>query len=192
MIAPADTCLAILAAGQSTRFGAEDKLTAMLAGRMLGLHASATLSGMGWKWAVVVAARADHPCVPEWQAQGYDILPNPDAAQGLSTSVRLAAHAAQACGAGALLLCLADMPFVTIDHVRALLAVGDTGSVIASIHDGQPMPPALFGAAHFDRLTRLEGDSGARALLCAAVLVPMGKLLSIDVDDRDALLSLQP
>lgn len=191
MIPPDKTCLAILAAGQSTRFGAEDKLTALLAGRMLGLHASASLADMGWQRAVVIASRADHVCVPEWQAQGYDILPNPDAAQGLSTSVRLAAQAAQACGAGALLLCLADMPRVSAGHVRALLAAGDAGAIVASADAGEPMPPALFGAEHFDRLTGLSGDRGARALLQGAVLVPLAAGEGVDVDDRESLRRLQ-
>ena len=191
MIPPANTCLAILAAGQSTRFGVEDKLTAMLAGRMLGLHVAATLSGMGWQRGVVIASRADHACVPEWQAQGYDILPNPDAAQGLSTSVRLAALAAQGCGAGALLLCLADMPMVSAGHVRALLAAGDAGAIVASADAGEPMPPALFGADHFNRLTGLSGDRGARALLQGAVLVPLVAGEGVDVDDQESLLRLQ-
>ncbi len=84
----------------------------------------------------------------------------------------------------AVLIALADMPFVDRSHFDTLLTAFD-GSVVGTNGCGVAMPPAIFGRSHFAQLTRLSGDNGAQALLRTAPLVtaPVEKLLDIDTPD---------
>lgn len=185
-----DICLAILAAGASRRFGATDKLTANLRGKMLGLHAAENFAPLGFGKAVVIAAHADHPCAAGWNAAGFEIIFNPLADSGMGSSVAAAARAAE--GLSALLICLADMPFVPASHILNMIASlhrsnHGTQAIIASRAGSRRLPPALFAAAHFGRLSALKGDRGAHELLADSetvdsemVDIDAAKLIDID------------
>lgn len=180
--------LALLAAGQSRRFGDEDKLAALLHDKMLGLYAADILTRLAFDDRVIIVSAPDHPCAPEWKEMGYDIIVNEHAAEGQSTSVRCAAEHAMACNASALYICLADMPYITRQHIQNLSqAFQDFGQekVIASSDNGKAMPPAIFPSHQFAALQNLQGDQGARKLLQTAQLVPVndGSLLDIDTPE---------
>lgn len=184
--------VALLAAGQSRRFGG-DKLAAGFRGKMLGLHAAEALAQLAFAHRWVIVSDAEHPCVPGWVAAGFVPVLNVDAAQGMGTSVALAGRLAREAEVDQLLIALADMPLVTQAHFAALLtraSPGGEGALVASTDGAAAMPPAVFGSTHFDRLVLASGDKGARALLGAAELVaaPQGTL--VDVDDEAALRAL--
>lgn len=182
--------VAVLAAGQSRRFGPGDKLTAWFRGRHLGELACHTLAGLnvGHRW--VIAARADHPCAQSWQADGFTVAVNAQAASGMGTSVALAATMALEAKADGLLIALADMPLVPVDHFRTLLAraaATGPGAIIASAADRVRLPPAAFGRDHLAALASSTGDAGARRLLREAELVACAPEFLIDIDDEQAL-----
>lgn len=179
--------LALLAAGQSSRFGDQDKLSAMLGDRMLGLHAAATGAEIAFSQKLVIAS-PEHGCSAQWRALGYRIIANEDAAHGQATSVRLAAAHALEGGASALCIMLADMPFVTREHVDRLIAAFErSGGTVASARGGQAMPPAIFDIGALASLTTLQGDSGARALLANARLVAGDDPALMDIDTVEDL-----
>lgn len=179
--------LALLAAGQSRRFGDRDKLSARLGGKMLGVHAAETGTRLSFAQRLVIGS-PDHDCAPHWSALGYRIIANDDAALGQATSVRLAAARAIQSGASAMCIMLADMPFVTCDHLGRLVAAFEqTGETVASVRNGQAMPPAIFSAAVLESLIALTGDSGARNLLADAELVEADDPTLLDVDTEAEL-----
>lgn len=193
MIDATHLCLAILAAGSSRRFGDADKLTASLHGKMLGLHAADTLSSIAFGRAAVITSAADHPCADGWRAAGLEIIVNPGADSGMASSVAAAARSAIGANAHGLLICLADMPYIQLPHILAMMdrfALLGEEAIFASIADGQRCPPALFGNKHFDHLTNLTGDIGARQLLSKADLIDAPPEQLIDIDDISALDSL--
>jgi len=181
--------LALLAAGQSRRFGDQDKLGALLGDKMLGLHAAGTGAGMPFSQKLVIAS-PEHDCAAQWRELGYRVIANEDANQGQATSVRLAAAHAVEAGASALCIMLADMPFVTSDHLARLIKTfeqaGETKTA-ASARSGQAMPPAIFPSAALDSLLELNGDTGARILLKDALLVTGSHRLLMDIDTPDDL-----
>ena len=182
--------VAVLAAGQSRRFGAGDKLAAQFRDRRLGELACHALAGLDFAQRWVIAAHADHPCRPSWQADGFTLAVNPQAASGMGTSVALAARLALQAKADGLLIALADMPLVPVDHFRALLAraaAAGPDAVIASAADGVRLPPAAFGRDRLAALAAMTGDVGARALLHQAELIACAPELLIDIDDAQAL-----
>lgn len=179
--------LALLAAGQSRRFGDRDKLTALLGDRMLGLHAAGTTADMPFVDKMVIGS-PEHGCAAQWSDLGYQIIANDDAALGQATSVGLAAVHAIKAGAGALCIMLADMPFVTREHIDELIAAfAQSGGTVASARGGQAMPPAIFPSSAFQSLTVLEGDSGARRLLADARLIAGDDPVLMDIDSAEDL-----
>lgn len=167
-------CLgAILAAGRSTRFGAEDKLLAPWRGRPL----------VGWAAEALVASGCDEVIAvisaPEVGAVLPDGFTLHRIAPGLpmSASFKLALRIARDRQADGLLLCLGDMPNVDAGLLRRLRSLPGSGACLAA---GRRMPPAYIAAGDFDRALDVEdGDHGARSIIAA---LPETRLIRIDKD----------
>lgn len=182
--------LAILAAGRGTRFGGR-KLEAIIHGRMIGTMTAARLAMLDFGARIVVANPEHAALIDQFAAIGFTAIANDKSDAGLSCSVRLAAQAAQNCDADALLICLADMPNVSAEHIMAMLdAFEDAPRVIASSVQGTAMPPALFPHTDFPRLTTLTGGAGARALLAGAMLIEANPWSMADVDTVEDLAAI--
>ena len=179
MIAAEDVAAVLLAAGASTRFGPRDKLAEPLEGLPLGLHAARTLRALPFRTRIAVTREGG----PDFRPYGFMPVISSDPRSGQAESIRLGLAQARRAHPQAVLIMLADMPFVTIAHIEALLARFDAGHPVIGSTDGTLIsPPALFGAALFQALDGLAGDAGARALLREATLVtaPARDLADID------------
>lgn len=182
--------LAILAAGQSSRFGDQDKLSTVLGDKMLGQYVADNLQQLSFLNSIVIAPTDIHPCADSWRECGYDILINEDADQGQSTSVRLAARHAQSANADALCICLADTPFISPAHINLLVSEyirQDRAQIVASSDGKNAMPPAIFPASDYHNLINLSGDKGARSLLLDAATIVGKKSNMLDIDTPDDL-----
>lgn len=61
---------------------------------------------------------------------------------------------------------LADMPSISPQTLRAAAeGVRQPLDIVAPVHDGRRGHPVAFGRAHGPALSRLKGDTGARAVL---------------------------
>ncbi|MCW2365751.1 molybdenum cofactor cytidylyltransferase [Sphingobium sp. B7D2B] len=179
--------VALLAAGRSTRFGTADKLAAELGGSAL----------IGWAAEAGRTVKAAHhllvaPAGVDWgsQAPGYRLVVNSRPEAGMAHSLGLAARAAQDVRASALLVLLADMPFVTAEHLDAVLggaAADEASAVFSCSPDGVAQPPALFPARAFGDLQALKGDQGARSLATGSALVNADARLLLDIDTPEDL-----
>jgi len=173
-----DVAVALLAAGQGRRFGS-DKLLAPIDGVPMGLHIARTLDAFDFAARFVVCA-AGSPLAAEFQQLGFSTLINENPHNGQASSLHIAIRAAENTDAQALLVVLADMPFVTPAHIQSIINCGR----LAASHDGSAaMPPALFPRASWPSLSAAQGDAGGRALLSTATLVPAppSELRDIDV-----------
>ena len=190
MAEASDLCLAILAAGSSRRFGADDKLVAPLKGEMLGLHMSDRLAGGNFRHKFVISSAKDHACATGWKQAGFEIAVNADASDGMGTSLALAAKLASDHSAKGLLICLADMPLVPLEHIHEMLSCFESAGKkgrIASSGAGHISPPAIFGKDDFPELMQLNGDIGARHLLAEAEMIDLPAHQLADIDDPEAL-----
>jgi len=95
-------------------------------------------------------------------------LETPDAAEGMSASLRRAARWAGGLGLTGLMIVPADMPELTAADFAALHAAfcaAPEQTLRATAADGTPGHPVVFPAHLFSALTALSGDQGARAIL---------------------------
>ena len=172
----------ILAAGHARRFGS-DKLMADLDGAPLGIRAARNLAGIDAA-AHFAVCQPGAAIAPHYADLGYDIVENSNADLGLSASLHLAVGAAATTKAQALLIVLADMPFLVASHIDALIAACGH-DIIASVDGGQLMPPAIFPRPTWPLLLDTKGDAGARIILSKArnLAAPIGSLRDIDTPD---------
>ncbi len=184
MVDAANIAAILLAAGESRRFGADDKLLASLAGEPLVLQAARRIVELAPGRRIAVC-RDDRGALAQLlAAQGFRIVANPHTERGLAQSLACGiAEAARGTEAAAM-ICLADMPFVSTCHLRNVLARFDPANapLVASTNGEAAMPPALFARALFGRLRGGVGDRGGRALLANATLVHAGAGELADID----------
>jgi molybdenum cofactor cytidylyltransferase len=169
----------VLAAGASRRLG-QPKQNILLAGETLlertvrvaslaGLDPVYVLVGPGQQFGLLTSAQ---------------IVSNPDAAEGMASSIRTGVVAAARDGAEGAVILTCDQPAVTAEHLRAI--VGDGTAVVASAYAGRNGVPAYFPASVFAKLQKLRGDVGARDLLARAPALALqnGEL---DIDTAEDL-----
>jgi len=170
----------LLAAGRSSRFGADDKLAQPLQGRPLAWHAAATLAGLPFAAHVAVAGNQAASLLPP----RFEIVVNERPERGLSHSISLGIAAVEPRDVNACLVALADMPFVPARHFTALLREFHENSeaVIATGAGERSQVPAVFGRRYFGALPGLEGDEGARELLRDAPSIACDPALLADFD----------
>ena len=187
----------ILAAGTGSRFGDEPKLLARLHGKPLVRHVAEAALGSSARPVLLVtghrAAEVEHAVAD----LPVDIVPNPDHAGGLSTSLKAGFRRLPG-GADAVVVLLADMPRVggaLIDRlVEAWRSAGGPPALIP-IHDGQRGNPVVLSTALAGEIERLQGDTGAGPILRrlqGVVLFPVDDSAILqDVDTREALSALR-
>ena len=159
-----NTAVILLAAGQSERFQGGDKLLADLAGRPVLSHTAARLADqpVAARIAVTGPGQADRQKILE--AAGWEIVENKQAAAGQSTSLKAGMDAATGIpDVEQVLILLADMPFISDEHLHALReTMTPETSAVMSVNRDTLCPPAIFSKATFDQLAGISGDVGAR------------------------------
>lgn len=176
----------LLAAGNSTRFGEDDKLMAPLRGKPMAAHILETVASMAFAELVAVVRPIEQAPVlhRKLDRRGYTIIVNDRPQDGLASSIVCAVqHVMPASRIRGILICLADMPNVPQTHFnRICMAAEDIRSVVASTDGFSSSPPAFIGRKHFPELLALRGDQGARALLSRAVQIETSGAVLHDVD----------
>ncbi len=157
----------VLAAGQSRRMGARNKLCAEVEGKPMVAWVVDHVAAAGVGPVVVVTGHEAHAVREALAGRDVVFAHNPDFASGMSTSLRSGLEALEG-PVDAALVCLGDMPWVLPEHIAAVLAAFDPRGerpICAPVHERKRGNPVLWPARYFPELLRLEGDRGARSLL---------------------------
>ncbi len=187
----------VLAAGASTRFGAQ-KLLAPLGGATVVRSAVSRAVEAGVEDVIVVGGADAAAVTAALDGLPVRVIVNANAAAGMSTSLA-AGVAACAPGTTAALVALGDQPLVPAEAYAAVLRAYRAGgaSIVAPRYTaGVRGHPVLFDATVFTELGALRGDRGAREVIerdarrVRIVDVPLPA--PIDVDDPAALAALAP
>ncbi|EAQ26729.1 nucleotidyltransferase family protein [Roseovarius sp. 217] len=179
----------IPAAGASSRMRGADKLLQMVRGQPL-LRDRVTLAlGTGCAVAVTLPLEA---AARRAALDGLNVtlLPVPDAATGLSASLRTGAAWAMAQHAAALMVLLPDLPDLTAEDINTLLQANDFEHILRACDTtGTPGHPVILPARLLPELTHITGDTGARDLLRAHPVTPVplpGQHATTDLDTPEA------
>jgi molybdenum cofactor cytidylyltransferase len=187
----------LLGAGQATRFGggAEDtKLAADFDGKPLIRYVAEAALASRANPIIVVTGHAESKVLDCLAGLELFAVRNAAYAEGLSSSLK-AGVAALPVGVGGAVILLADMPFVTVEVIDALIACFEAARIVPDavvpLRNGQRGNPALIGRKLFPEIAKLEGDRGAKALLGEGrhiVECPIDHAgIEIDVDTRETL-----
>lgn len=185
-----------LGAGKSCRMGASklsltlpDRFSTVPGGLRLGSLALEQLKRTGIRPIIAVTQAGAPPAwlaeEAHWQPGGSgrpDLegeeragsvirVPCEDAPRGMAYSIRCGMREALRFHPEAVVIVLADQPWVSSEMILRLTGVYRQGterpSFVASGDRGKAKPPILFGRDMFDALLKLEGDQGARQLLAS-------------------------
>jgi molybdenum cofactor cytidylyltransferase len=193
---PQIACI-VLAAGRSTRMGA-NKLLADLGERpMVRWVAEAALASSA-RPVLVVTGHQAADVLAALQGLEVTFVDSPHYAAGLSASLKAGIGAVPAAAGGALVM-LGDMPQLTGAHLDRLIAAfaEDSGSsIVVPTHAGRRGNPVLWPRGCFGEMLQLDGDAGARRLMAAHAdkvrEVDLGTdAIFADVDTPEALASMR-
>jgi len=157
----------VLAAGRSSRMGSGNKLLAPMKGKAIITRVVEVAIASGAHPIVVVTGFEAERIARTLSGLDITLVPNPDFAQGLSTSLRVGLNALPPKIEGALVL-LGDMPLVQVSDLRAQIAAfaaKDRHAICIPVRRGKRGNPVLWGASYFPEAKGLAGDTGAKRLI---------------------------
>jgi molybdenum cofactor cytidylyltransferase len=167
----------LLAAGRGRRFDASGERNKLLQPLPQGICV-AQQSAQTMLACLPLVIAVVPPDAPELarilQETGCQVSVCASAAQGMAASLVHGVQFAQRCSPSAVLLALADMPFVQSATLQALLeaqqaaqqgALVPSAAICAPYWRGRRGNPVLFGRDWLPHLLALQGDQGARCLL---------------------------
>ena len=192
-VAQPGTAAILLAAGGSTRLGQPKQLVALDGEPLLARTARAALAaGAAPVWVVVSEATAESGRVA---LAGIDatIVENPDAAEGMGSSLRIGMAALSAAEPvpERVLLLVCDQPLVTAEHLRLLLSTPSPHGMVAAAYAGRVGVPAVFERRHYAALAETRGDTGARELLRSLPVTSVDMPeATVDIDTPEQLREL--
>lgn len=162
----------LLAGGRGRRLGERSKAAIEVAGRPLAAYPAAALAGVCERVALVAKPDTDLPRIPGVERWNEPAEPRHPVA-GIAYALERAGEA--------VLVCAADMPYVTPDACATVIAAGGTAPAAVAVAGGVVQPllavyapaalPGLRGAAPDARLTDVvEGLAAARVALPPAIV----------------------
>ena len=170
----------VLAAGQSARMGAANKLLAEVVGVPMLLRAvNAALASVASSVTVVTGHQAED-VEALLAGRPLQVVRNADFASGMASSLR-AGLAALPPDAAAVIVLLADMPRIDAGRVDRLIAAFDPArpAIVVPTHAGRRGNPILWPREFFAAMAAVSGDKGARGLLESHA----GRVCHVDAGD---------
>jgi molybdenum cofactor cytidylyltransferase len=169
--APPGTAAVVLAAGSSSRMG-ENKLLLSLDGQPLVARAVRAAAAAGLAPIVVVLGHEAERVRAALAGLACRAVINPDHARGKGTSLQFGiAEVAQATDAAALVVMLADMPYVTAAMLAAVAGAasrdpgGARAPMVISRYGEVNAPPILYDRALFAELGALSAQACGKEMV---------------------------
>lgn len=184
-----DVAIAILAAGRGSRLGGDlPKPLVELRGRPLVGWALEAAIDSALRPVVLVVGHG-RAAVTRAANEGVVVVRSRRWRRGIARSLRAALKALEPWAqVGAVCVGLADQPLVGADAYRRLEAAYRDGATLAvATYRGRRGNPVLLGRRLWSEARRLDGDVGARALMCDHDVVEVDCTDTGDASDVDTL-----
>ncbi len=174
----------VLAAGQSTRMGAMNKLLLDVDGAPMVRKVVEAVRGGGVDGVTVVTG-FERECV-ETALAGLDarFVFNENYSEGMGSSLAAGALSIDGRDVLGVLICLADLPRLNakvIDQVVARFRDLDGQRIVAPAFEGRMGHPVVFPVRYLSFLASISGDRGAKQLM------EDGDMLGVEVNDDSVI-----
>jgi len=189
---PEKTAIIILAAGQSRRMGAINKMTVKVHNKPMVRHVAEAAAGSSSETVLLVTGHEADEMMETLNELDITRVHNPDYGKGLSTSLAVGINGLPTDITRAIIM-LGDMPFISSDMIDQLIDVSDKNPdhIVVATHKGKRGNPVLWPRAFFEELKSIRGDTGARHIMSAnldrVLEVELGEAASLDLDTPEAL-----
>jgi molybdenum cofactor cytidylyltransferase len=188
----------LLAAGRASRMGegGSHKLLAEFGGIPL-VRRSASTALMSGASAVIAVTGHRHDEIGQALSDlALEQVYNPDYASGMASSLVAGVGTQAAQQADGVLVMLADMPGVTSDDLKTLVAAfrqANGQAIVRAVSGGKRGNPVILPRTVLNAVMRLEGDVGARHIIETSGLpvidVDIGEAAHLDVDTPEAVVA---
>jgi molybdenum cofactor cytidylyltransferase len=183
----------VLAAGRSSRMGGPNKLLARFEGVPLIRRTASAAIEAGTASVTVVTGHQQDRVHDALAGLSVRFAHNAQFAVGLSGSLKAGIDALPTGASGALVM-LGDMPEVQsadVDRLVSAFVASGGMAIVRATHGGKRGNPVILPRSSFPLIARLEGDTGARAIIESGVApvidVEIGRAASLDVDTVEAM-----
>jgi len=155
----------ILAAGNSLRFGKKNKLLSILENKPLIVHSINSLQSCDQT--LVIIREQELSAIQKIVASTRaTIIVNPNAEQGMSTSIIAGVKASKESAGWCILP--ADMPFIRVETCNKVIkSLKEGNNITAPYNHSQRGHPVGISHKYIKQLLALQGDTGARSILNA-------------------------
>lgn len=167
MTSMSETAIIMLAAGQSRRFGDENKLLCPIDNLPMITKSVNTAIDSGAGEIIVVTGHNSSAIEAAIDNPKIRIAHNATPDAGMGTSLAAGANAIRSLP-NAVMVMLGDMPLLQTGTLQKLVSNFDPNKghdIVVPIHEGRRGHPVLFGAKYMPQLCALSGDTGARSIL---------------------------
>ena len=160
--------IVIPAAGASSRMQGRDKLLETVDGKpLLRRQAEAALSTGAP--VLICLPSVEGPRADALEGLDLDLVPVPDAAEGMGATLRTAALRAAKSSQRPMAILLPDVPGIGASEIQAVFArfdaAGGNTPVRATDQTGRPGTPLVVPPRLIEAFTRLTGDDGGKGAL---------------------------
>jgi molybdenum cofactor cytidylyltransferase len=142
---------------------------------------------------VVVVGKFAELYQKEAEKSKVKVIENPEWSEGLASSLRVGLKSLD--NSELALILLPDQPFVSVDHLQALIAKQKQtqSELVFSSYQGTLGAPTVIHHSLFDQVQTLRGNVGAKALIQDGVMVAEVELEnSLDIDTPEDAERLVP
>lgn len=188
MTATKNIAAIILAAGQSKRFGDQNKMLFEVDGIAIIRRTVDTVVSAELGDVVLVSGDDTAGLLSACEGTNIRHIENPTPWAGMGTSLATGANAISE-DIEAFFVILGDMPYLKSETIIQMAAAFDpTGGndIAVPVHNGRRGHPVLFAKKYLTQLRALTGDHGARAIL----IKHPERIQAIVVDDAGTLIDI--
>jgi molybdenum cofactor cytidylyltransferase len=157
------------AAGMSTRMGSHNKLLLVIDGKTLIERAVDTVIASNIDEAIVVVGHQQEMVKAVLAGRNVVIVENPSYREGMASSIR-AGVAAVSTGAKAVMICLADQPWLEPADLNRIISAMDDAraagkNIVVPFFNGQRGNPVILDASYRRAMIDVVGDIGCRKII---------------------------
>ncbi|GLR18031.1 nucleotidyltransferase family protein [Portibacter lacus] len=154
----------LLAAGNSTRMGDANKLLLPIKGEPLFVKMVRAMEHSNLDELIVVLGHDYKQMIPHCNSNALKLAINGNHLEGQTSSIKAGMQLINP-SSNAVMICLADMPLITSDHLNKLLTVSNHQNIFRPMHNGRPGNPTIFPKSLFNELLDCKNPNGCKEVI---------------------------